>query len=305
MYSRCTAEDGIYDRRSMIYDPQVGATAAVLIASAAAELKRQQEQELEKEAAEAEAEAAASGGLGAMGSLSLSHSAGRLPSSAPPDVNAAAIAVMAGLEDRRAAEAEAAAAAAATASEEKTMDGMTEHEAYFPLSGGGGGGSDDGLLRGRASSLAEPRRSGAGSVLKPTSLTMKPRISPNQRWRVGVLGAPGGMMGASPGGGSIVGAGKLGVQCFTCTVGKKPSQAATYVNDIDEVLELLRGLVKVSSSVSRNYSTSHLSDMRGRGGGSANYEDLSFISAQFHAEVGVLGASFVVVFGCCLEAFLC
>ena len=53
-----------------------------------------------------------------------------------------------------------------------------------------------------------------------------------------------------------------------------------------QVLELLRGLVKVSSSVSRNYSTSHLSDMRGRGGGSANYEDLSFISAQFHAEVG-------------------
>ncbi|CAN0481576.1 unnamed protein product, partial [Hapterophycus canaliculatus] len=51
--------------------------------------------------------------------------------------------------------------------------------------------------------------------------------------------------------------------------------------------ELLRGLVKVSSSVSRNYSTSYLSDMSGRGrGGSANYDDLSLISAQFHAEVG-------------------
>lgn len=223
---------------------QVGATAAVLIASAAAELKRQQEQELEKEAAEAEAEAA-SGGLG---SLSLLQSAGRLPSSAPPDVNAAAIAVMAGLEDKRAAAAEEALAGTGPgtgdgagagigasemiSSEEKTMEGMTEHEAYFPLTGGGSDDDGGGALRGRASSLAEPRSSGG---LKATSLTIKPRISPSQRWRGGVLGAPGGMMGASPGGGSIVGAGKLGVQCFTCTVGKKPSQAATYVNDIDEV----------------------------------------------------------------------
>lgn len=56
-----------------------------------------------------------------------------------------------------------------------------------------------------------------------------------------------------------------------------------------QVLELLRGLVKVSSSVSRNYSTSHLSDLRGgHGGGSANYDDLSLISAQFHAEVRVV-----------------
>lgn len=202
----------------------------MLIASAAAELKRQQEQQLEKEAAEAEAEAA-SGGLG---SQSLSQSAGRLPSSAPPDVNAAAIAVMAGLEDKRSASAAAAKALAAEypSEETKTIDGMTEHEAYFPLKGGGDSDDCGGALRGRASSLAEPRSSGG---LKPTSLTIKPRISPSQRWRGGVLGAPGGMMGASPGGGSIVGAGKLGVQCFTCTVGKKPSQAATYVNDIDEV----------------------------------------------------------------------
>lgn len=207
----------------------------MLIASAAAELKRQQEQELEKEAAEAEAEAA-SGGLG---SLSLSQSADRLTSSAPPDVNAAAIAVMAGLEDRRAGAGGiggAGTGAPANSSEEKTMDGMTEHEAYFPLSGGGG--SDDGcggMLRGRASSLAEPRGSGSGGG-KATSLAGRPRISPGPpRWRGGVLGAPGGMMGASPGGGSIVGAGKLGVQCFTCTVGKKPTQAGTYVNDIDEV----------------------------------------------------------------------
>lgn len=57
-----------------------------------------------------------------------------------------------------------------------------------------------------------------------------------------------------------------------------------------QVLELLRGLVKVSSSVARNYSTSHLSDMRtGGAGGSANYDDLSLISAQFHAEVGRWG----------------
>lgn len=54
-----------------------------------------------------------------------------------------------------------------------------------------------------------------------------------------------------------------------------------------QVLELLRGLVKVSSYVSRNYSTSYLSEMRvvGGGGGFANYDDLSILSAQFHAAV--------------------
>lgn len=70
-----------------------------------------------------------------------------------------------------------------------------------------------------------------------------------------------------------------------------------------QVLELLRGLVKVSSSVSRNYSTSHLSDIRGRGGGSANYEDLSFISAQFHAEVSGAAAGFGET-GSCLACWL-
>ncbi|CAN0070484.1 unnamed protein product, partial [Ectocarpus sp. 8 AP-2014] len=259
---------------------QVGATAAVLIASAAAELKRQQEEQLEKEVAEAEAR---SGGMG-----SQSHSAGRLPSatmvsaSAPADVNAATIAVMAGLEEKF---------STAGLGEEKSVDGMMEHEAYFPLSGGSDGGGG-GMQRGRASSLAEPGSGGgAATAMKPTSLAMKARVGPGgPRWRGGVLGTPG--MGSSPGSGSIVGAGKLGVQCFTCTVGKKPSQARTYVNDIDEVLEMLRGLVKVSLSVSRNYSTSHLSDMRGRGrGGSANYDDLSLISAQFHAEAsGTLDA---------------
>lgn len=54
-----------------------------------------------------------------------------------------------------------------------------------------------------------------------------------------------------------------------------------------KVLELLTGLVKVSSSVARSYSMSHLSEMRftGGGGGYANYDDLSILSAQFHAAV--------------------
>lgn len=194
----------------------------MLIASAAAELKRQQEEQLEKEVAEAEAR---SGGLG-----SQSLSAGRLPSatmvsaSAPADINAATIAVMAGLEEKF---------STAGIGEEKSVDGMMEHEAYFPLTGGSDGGG--GGMRGRASSLAEPGSGGgAATAMKPTSLTMKARVSPGgPRWRGGVLGTPG--MGSSPGSGSIIGAGKLGVQCFTCTVGKKPSQATTYVNDIDEV----------------------------------------------------------------------
>lgn len=37
------------------------------------------------------------------------------------------------------------------------------------------------------------------------------------------------------------------LQCFTSTVGKKPSAAANYVNDVDDVHELLESLVKVTT----------------------------------------------------------
>jgi len=37
------------------------------------------------------------------------------------------------------------------------------------------------------------------------------------------------------------------LQCFTCTVGKKPSAAANYVNDVDDVHEMLESLVKVTT----------------------------------------------------------
>mmetsp|Transcript_2142 Transcript_2142/g.3139 ORF Transcript_2142/g.3139 Transcript_2142/m.3139 type:complete len:156 (+) Transcript_2142:77-544(+) len=37
------------------------------------------------------------------------------------------------------------------------------------------------------------------------------------------------------------------LQCFTSTVGKKPSVAANYVNDVDDVHELLESLVKVTT----------------------------------------------------------
>ena len=48
---------------------------------------------------------------------------------------------------------------------------------------------------------------------KATTLMAKRRFSPgNQKWRGGVLGgSPGLVMGMSPGGGSVVGAGTLGV----------------------------------------------------------------------------------------------
>eukprot|EP00612_Vaucheria_litorea_P006132 CAMPEP_0171470926 /NCGR_PEP_ID=MMETSP0946-20130122/414_1 /TAXON_ID=109269 /ORGANISM="Vaucheria litorea, Strain CCMP2940" /LENGTH=1149 /DNA_ID=CAMNT_0012000347 /DNA_START=172 /DNA_END=3621 /DNA_ORIENTATION=- len=52
------------------------------------------------------------------------------------------------------------------------------------------------------------------------------------------------------------------LHCYTCTVGKKPTEAQAYLNDIDEVHELIRGLTKVSTSVTRNYSTSALPEMR-------------------------------------------
>jgi trehalose 6-phosphate synthase/phosphatase len=37
------------------------------------------------------------------------------------------------------------------------------------------------------------------------------------------------------------------LQCFTSTVGKKPSAAANYVNDVEDVQELLESLVKVTT----------------------------------------------------------
>jgi trehalose 6-phosphate synthase/phosphatase len=37
------------------------------------------------------------------------------------------------------------------------------------------------------------------------------------------------------------------LEVFTCTVGKKPSAAATYLHDVDEAQELLESLVKVST----------------------------------------------------------
>lgn len=44
------------------------------------------------------------------------------------------------------------------------------------------------------------------------------------------------------------------MECFTCTVGKKPSAAANYVHDVDEVQELLQSLVKISNRDQRYYS---------------------------------------------------
>lgn len=116
-------------------------------------------------------------------------------------------------------------------------------------------------------------------------------------------------------------AGSAGLSdCFTstCTVGKKPSEAQAYLNDIEEVHELLGNLAKVSSSVARNYSTSyleelgthhqgpvlrhHLEDMVSSVGTAvsrkssevgesqlggrqqANFHDLSVLSAKFQAE---------------------
>lgn len=161
----------------------MGATAAVLIKSAAAELKRQQEEADETENNQP------------MSSLMGAH-----PSSAPADVTA--IALMSGLEKH--------------AGEEKTPgggprgSGMVGHHS-------GSGFLERGAVRGRSQSIAEPER----------HIRQK---SGSERWRGGIPGVGGS-------GGVAIGASPLGVQCFTCTVGKKPSQAATFVNDIDEVRE--------------------------------------------------------------------
>jgi trehalose 6-phosphate synthase/phosphatase len=49
------------------------------------------------------------------------------------------------------------------------------------------------------------------------------------------------------------------LEVFTCTVGKKPSAAATYLHDVSEAEELLEALVKVSA---RDRQFSSASDLR-------------------------------------------
>jgi len=56
-----------------------------------------------------------------------------------------------------------------------------------------------------------------------------------------------------------------GLNVFTCTVGKKPSAAATYLHDVDEVQELLESLVKVSTRDQRYYSSVDLRTINNQG----------------------------------------
>ncbi|CAM9203153.1 unnamed protein product [Heterosigma akashiwo] len=64
-------------------------------------------------------------------------------------------------------------------------------------------------------------------------------------------------------------------EAFSCTVGKKPSEARSYVNDAEEVLELLSALGKVSSSVTKYYSYANLSQLGSGPGGRGLDTDLA------------------------------
>ena len=57
------------------------------------------------------------------------------------------------------------------------------------------------------------------------------------------------------------------VEFFTCTVGKKPSAAANFLNDVTEVVELLGSFNKISTRNPHNYySTTDLFNMSLAGG---------------------------------------
>lgn len=60
------------------------------------------------------------------------------------------------------------------------------------------------------------------------------------------------------------------MHCFTCTVGKKPSAAANYVNDVDDVHELLESLVKVSARTSVHTGFYSVVDLKSMGGNPAS-----------------------------------
>lgn len=199
---------------------QVGATAAVLIASAAAELKRQQEEEAAKQLADERRH--------------HYHSlpAGSMACSAPADVHAAAITLdenpvkgfgkggisggCGGGGGRGREEKSSSSGALAAIVATSSVASLQGH--------GGSDGMADGIRRRSQSEVAE-RLS-----LRPPPISAASRAGGTESWRDSVIGGGGGN-----GAGGVAGAPPLGVQCFTCTVGKKPSQADAFVNDIDEV----------------------------------------------------------------------
>lgn len=180
---------------------QIGATAAVLIASAAEELKRQQREDTEIMRRRNNTERSD-------GSTTLGPK-GAFPSSAPPDVSA--IAILAEMEDKRAAEEKTATPSSAEAGlggEELEDEGDDE----FPEEMGP-----------RPRSMSEHVEKTVRRVIQPRQHQRR-GSGIGERWRSTVIG------GSRDGVGS-----PMDVQCFTCTVGKKPSQAQKYVNDVDEV----------------------------------------------------------------------
>lgn len=68
---------------------------------------------------------------------------------------------------------------------------------------------------------------------------------------------------------------------FTCTVGKKPSAAASYLNDVDSALELIEGLVKVSTRGNRFHSAVDL----------ASLPKMTSVGERSSSDGEVLGAS--------------
>lgn len=51
------------------------------------------------------------------------------------------------------------------------------------------------------------------------------------------------------------------IKYFTATVGKKPSEAESFLNDVDEVAELLKSLTKISTREKRFFSSVDLPSM--------------------------------------------
>lgn len=54
------------------------------------------------------------------------------------------------------------------------------------------------------------------------------------------------------------------LEVFTSTVGKKPSAAASYIHDVDEVLEILESLVKLTARSQRFFSSADLASFSGK-----------------------------------------
>ena len=86
------------------------------------------------------------------------------------------------------------------------------------------------------------------------------------------------------------------LEFFTTTIGKKPSAAANFLNDVGEVKEVLQSFIKLSAREPQYFSSADLKSMEGGGGGGREFEgltkaDIEMLNSKFSAQVSLMSGA--------------